>query len=74
MTMTYVGAVDVEPPYGCVEEAWVHSAGWTLSRDGSRLYVANGLSDDMTVIDVASAKALKTIPVGRVPYAVLIDD
>ena len=45
-----------------------------LLASGARLYVANGLSDDMTVIDVASAKALKTIPVGRVPYAVLIDD
>ena len=52
------------------KRAW----GVTLNRDGSRLYVANGLSDDMTVIDVPSAKALKTIPVGRVPYGVLVDD
>jgi YVTN family beta-propeller protein len=52
------------------KRAW----GVTLTRDGSRLYVANGLSDDVTVVDVASAKALKTIPVGRVPYGVLIDD
>ena len=36
------------------------------------LYVVNGLSDDMTVIDVASAKPLKTVKVGRVPYAVLL--
>jgi len=46
----------------------------TLNRDGSRLFVANGLSDDVTVIDVAQAKAIKTIPVGRVPYMVVVDD
>jgi YVTN family beta-propeller protein len=45
-----------------------------LNRDGSRLFVANGLSDDVTVIDVAQAKAVKTIPVGRVPYMVVVDD
>jgi len=30
------------------------------------------LSDDMTVIDVAAAKALKTVPVGRVPYQAVV--
>jgi PQQ-dependent catabolism-associated beta-propeller protein len=45
-----------------------------LNKEETQLYVANGLSDDMTVIDVASAKALKTVPVGRVPYAVLVVD
>jgi YVTN family beta-propeller protein len=42
--------------------------------DGSRLFVTNGLSDDLTVIDTASAKALKTITVGRVPHSVVVDD
>jgi YVTN family beta-propeller protein len=49
---------------------------WNVSLDKAeaRLYVVNGLSDDMTVIDVATGKALKTVPVGRVPYqAVVID-
>jgi len=32
----------------------------------------NGLSDDVTVVDVAAAKAIKSIPVGRVPYCVVI--
>jgi PQQ-dependent catabolism-associated beta-propeller protein len=45
-----------------------------LNKEETQLFVANGLSDDMTVIDVASGKALKTIPVGRVPYAVLVVD
>lgn len=46
----------------------------TLTRDNKLLFVANGLSDDISIIDVASRKTLKSIRVGRVPYAVLIDD
>ena len=46
----------------------------TLTRDNARLYVANGLSDDVTVIDMADRKALTSIRVGRVPHTVLIDD
>lgn len=45
-----------------------------LTRDNATLYVANGLSDDVSVIDVAGRKTTKSIPVGRVPYAILIDD
>jgi PQQ-dependent catabolism-associated beta-propeller protein len=48
--------------------------GLALNHDESRLYVANGLSDDITIIDTASLKPLKSIPVGRVPYGILIDD
>jgi YVTN family beta-propeller protein len=48
--------------------------GTLISRDGSRLFVVNGLSDDMTVVDTASAKALKTLPMGRVPHTVVVDD
>ena len=45
-----------------------------LTRDEKTLYVANGLSDDVTIIDVASRKVLKSVPVGMVPYGILIDD
>jgi len=47
---------------------------WNVSLDAAeaRLYVVNGLSDDMTVIEVASGKALKTVPVGRVPYQAVV--
>ncbi len=44
----------------------------TLDKAEARLLVVNGLSDDVTVVDVAGAKALKSIPVGRVPYGVVI--
>ena len=54
----------------------VGSRAWNiiLSRDESRVYVANGLSDDITVIDNESRKPIRSVPVGRVPYAVLVDD
>jgi YVTN family beta-propeller protein len=42
-----------------------------LNGDGSRLYVVNGLSDDLTIVDVASGKAIKTVPAGRVPHSVI---
>lgn len=47
---------------------------WNVTLDAAeaRLYVINGLSDDMTVVDVAAGKALKTVPVGRVPYQALV--
>ena len=45
-----------------------------LNADESLLFVANGLSDDVSVIDVPNRKVLKSIPVGRVPYMVVVDD
>lgn len=44
----------------------------TLNKAESRLWVVNGLSDDVTVVDVAAAKAIKSIPVGRVPYGLVL--
>ncbi len=54
----------------------VGSRAWvlTLTRDESKLYVANGLSDDITIIDTATRKVIKSVPVGLVPYGILIDD
>jgi YVTN family beta-propeller protein len=49
------------------KRAW----GLALNTDGSRLYVANGLSDDMTIIDTSNRRALKTVPVGREPHSIL---
>ena len=46
----------------------------TLSRDEQHLYVVNGLSDDISVIDMARRAVIKSIPVGRVPHTVLLDD
>jgi len=43
-----------------------------LDKNEQRLFVVNGLSDDLTVVDVPGAKPIKTVPVGRVPYGVVI--
>ncbi len=48
--------------------------GLTLTQDESKLYVANGLSDDISIIDIGAPAVIKSVPVGRVPYGILIDD
>jgi PQQ-dependent catabolism-associated beta-propeller protein len=54
----------------------VGSRAWDvdLSRDEKTVYVANGLSDDMTVVDVASMTAVQSVPVGRTPHSIRVDD
>ncbi|NDY90788.1 PQQ-dependent catabolism-associated beta-propeller protein [Ideonella livida] len=50
------------------KRAW----GVGLNKAQNRLLVVNGLSDDLTVVDTQAAKALKTVPVGRVPHSVVV--
>ncbi|HHY48739.1 MAG TPA: hypothetical protein GYA10_03220, partial [Alphaproteobacteria bacterium] len=45
-----------------------------LTSDEALAFVSNGLSDDITVVDMKSMKAVKSVPVGRVPHTVVIDD
>lgn len=52
------------------KRAW----GLALSADEKRLFVANGLSDDVTVVDTGTLKPITSIPVGRVPYDIIVDD
>ena len=44
--------------------------GIALSPDGSKLYSANGASDDVSVVDVKTRKELKRIKVGSGPWGV----
>ena len=48
--------------------------GLRLTKDEHKLYVANGLSDDLSIIDTATGRVSKTVPVGMVPYGILVDD
>ena len=48
--------------------------GTDISRDDKTLYVANGLSDDLSIIDMESRTNVLTLPVGRIPHSVVIDD
>lgn len=50
------------------QRAW----GLALDQAEKTLYVVNGLSDDLSIVDVASAKAIKTVKVGRVPHSVVV--
>jgi YVTN family beta-propeller protein len=43
-----------------------------MSPDGKKYFVANGLTNDLTVIDVSSLKAEKSVPVGRLPWGVAV--
>ena len=55
--------------------SWSAAApGAWMTADDKTLYVANGLSDDVSVIDMASRTNVKTFPVGRIPHSVAIDD
>ena len=50
------------------KRAW----GLGLNAAETTLLVANGMSDDLTLVDTAAAKALKTVKVGRVPHSVVV--
>ena len=50
------------------------SWGITLSKDESKLFVANGFGDDVTVIDVKSRKPIISVTVGRIPWGIVIDE
>lgn len=69
----HVAFVDV-PARKVTDLVLVGKRAWnvTLDKAEARLWVVNGLSDDVTVVDVAGAKAIKSIPVGRVPYGVVV--
>ena len=69
----HVAYVDV-PARKVTNLVLVGKRAWTVTLDKAeaRLYVVNGLSDDITVVDVAGAKAIKSIPVGRVPYGLVV--
>ena len=40
--------------------------------DEKLLFVTNGVSNDVSVIDVAAQRVIKSIPVGELPWGVAI--
>jgi YVTN family beta-propeller protein len=46
--------------------------GIALSPDGKMLYTANGLSNDVSVIDVSANKVVTTIKAGDGPWGIAI--
>ncbi|HEU0202512.1 MAG TPA: hypothetical protein VFR86_19035, partial [Burkholderiaceae bacterium] len=45
-----------------------------LTADGSKLYVANGRSNSVSVIDTTKKAVIKEVPVGEMPWGVLIPE
>jgi YVTN family beta-propeller protein len=43
-----------------------------LTPDGKKLYVANGRSDNISVIDTVTRQVVQTIAVGKLPWGVVI--
>jgi YVTN family beta-propeller protein len=43
-----------------------------VTPDGSKLYVANGRSNSVSVIDTVTHRVLREIPVGQLPWGVAI--
>jgi YVTN family beta-propeller protein len=46
--------------------------GLALTPDGKKAYAANGLSNDVSVIDMQTQKVIASIPVGKMPWGVAI--
>jgi YVTN family beta-propeller protein len=59
-----------------VQYVLVGSRAWDvdLSRDEKTAYVTNGLSDDITVVDMQSMTPIVSLPVGRTPHSIRVDD
>jgi YVTN family beta-propeller protein len=57
-----------------VKQVTVGTRPWGLavSPDGSKLYTANGPSNDVSVVDAQSFEVVATVPVGTSPWGVVI--
>src|SRR5262249_35154512 len=49
-----------------------YPAGLALSPDGKRLYVAENLAGSLAVIDTAGGAVVQDLPVGPLPYGVVV--
>ena len=45
-----------------------------LSDDEKTLYVVNRMSDDVSIVDVLSGRLSNTVPVGRAPHSIQVDN
>ena len=47
---------------------------WNLafSPDGERMFTTNGISNDMSVIDLSKLRVRKSVKVGRLPWGVVV--
>lgn len=71
----HVAIVDAKT-FDVLEYVLVGSRAWdvALTADEKTAYVANGLSDDITVIDMTTMTPVQSLPVGRTPHSIRVDD
>jgi YVTN family beta-propeller protein len=69
-----VAVIDLLPKPKLVTEIQVGARPWgiALSKDGSRLYTANGPSNDVSIVDTATLKVIKKLPAGKSPWGVTL--
>ena len=69
----HVAVVDART-YGVLGYLLVGRRVWhlALNSDETRLYTTNGVSGDVTVIDVARLEPIKSVRVGRYPWGVVV--
>ena len=62
--------------YEVLQYVLVGSRAWDvdLTSDEKTAFVANGLSDDITVVDMVSMTPVQSLPVGRTPHSIRVDD
>jgi YVTN family beta-propeller protein len=70
----HVAVVDAKT-YEVLDYLLVGSRVWQLdlNKDETQLYTTNGVSGDVSVIDLEGMKVIKSIKVGRYPWGVVID-
>jgi len=53
--------------------SWGSASGtWRLPPDEKYLLTTNGVSNDVSIIDVANLRVIKTIQVGELPWGIAI--
>jgi YVTN family beta-propeller protein len=71
-----IAVIDATDPasLNLVTEVPVGTRPWgiALSKDGKRLYTANGPSNDVSIVDTDSLQVIKRIPAGRSPWGVVL--
>ena len=43
-----------------------------LSTDGTRIFTTNGVSNDLSMIDIQAMRVLRSVPVGQAPWGVVV--
>jgi YVTN family beta-propeller protein len=73
-TVAVIDVAGPKPEPKLLAEVPVGTRPWgiALSQDGRWLYTANGPSDDVSIVDTSTLRAVKRVPVGRSPWGVVL--